>query len=51
MYFVLQVTPDYLKALLNVVPQGKASEQQLQQVSKLAALEHCAKDEISLPTM
>ncbi|XP_062841982.1 unconventional myosin-XV [Trichomycterus rosablanca] len=46
-----QVTPDYLKALLNVVPQGKVSEQQLQQVSKLAALQHCAKDGISLPTI
>uniref|UniRef100_A0A671S2H3 Unconventional myosin-XV-like n=1 Tax=Sinocyclocheilus anshuiensis TaxID=1608454 RepID=A0A671S2H3_9TELE len=45
-----QVSPDYLKGLLNVVPQGKASEQQLQQVSKLAALQHRAKDLIYLPT-
>ncbi|XP_066530593.1 unconventional myosin-XV [Hoplias malabaricus] len=46
-----QVYPDYLKALLNVVPQGRASEQQLQQVSKLAALQHRAKDSIHLPTI
>ncbi|KTF71391.1 hypothetical protein cypCar_00046637 [Cyprinus carpio] len=45
-----QVFPDYLKGLFNVVPQGKASEQQLQQVSKLAALQHRAKDLIYLPT-
>ncbi|XP_016361399.1 unconventional myosin-XV-like [Sinocyclocheilus anshuiensis] len=45
-----QVSPDYLKGLLNVVPQGKASEQQLQQVSKLAALQHRVKDSIYLPT-
>uniref|UniRef100_A0A9J7WWJ1 Myosin XVAa n=1 Tax=Cyprinus carpio carpio TaxID=630221 RepID=A0A9J7WWJ1_CYPCA len=45
-----QVSPDYLKGLLSVVPQGKASEQQLQQVSKLAALQHRAKDSIYLPT-
>ncbi|KAG2455499.1 MYO15 protein, partial [Polypterus senegalus] len=46
-----QVLPDYLKALLNFVPQGKMSDQQLQQVSKLAALQHRAKDSIYLPTM
>ncbi|KAB5531005.1 hypothetical protein PHYPO_G00135900 [Pangasianodon hypophthalmus] len=46
-----QVTPDYLKALLNVVPQSKLSEQQLQQVSKLAALQHRAKDTLSLPSL
>ncbi|KAF4074065.1 hypothetical protein AMELA_G00250400 [Ameiurus melas] len=46
-----QVTPDYLKALLNVVSQGRLSEQQLQQVSKLAALQHRAKDTISLPSL
>ncbi|XP_035261236.1 unconventional myosin-XV-like [Anguilla anguilla] len=46
-----QVLPDYLKALLNVLPQGKVSEQLLQQVSKLAALQHRAKDSIYLPTM
>lgn len=46
-----QVSPDYLKGLLNVVPQGKASEQQLQQVSKLAALQHRAKDSLYLPSI
>ncbi|XP_051789441.1 unconventional myosin-XV [Erpetoichthys calabaricus] len=46
-----QVLPDYLKALLNFVPQGKMSDQQLQQVSKLAALQHRAKDSIYLPTI
>ncbi|XP_067238478.1 unconventional myosin-XV isoform X1 [Chanodichthys erythropterus] len=46
-----QVSPDYLKGLLNVVPQGKASEQQFQQVSKLAALQHRAKDSLYLPTI
>ncbi|KAM9393773.1 unconventional myosin-XV-like [Pholidichthys leucotaenia] len=45
-----QVLPDYLKALLSVVPQGKASEQHLQQIARLASLQHCAKDAISLPT-
>lgn len=49
--FVPQVTPDYLKSLLNVVSQGRLSEQQLQQVSKLAALQHRAKDTISLPSL
>uniref|UniRef100_A0A8C9SPY2 Myosin XVA n=1 Tax=Scleropages formosus TaxID=113540 RepID=A0A8C9SPY2_SCLFO len=46
-----QVLPDYLKALLNVLPQGKASEQQLQQVSKLAALQHRASASVYLPTL
>ncbi|XP_051988166.1 unconventional myosin-XV-like [Xyrauchen texanus] len=46
-----QVSPDYLKGLLNVIPQGKASDQQLQQVSKLVALQHRAKDSIYLPTL
>ncbi|KAK3532493.1 hypothetical protein QTP86_018529 [Hemibagrus guttatus] len=46
-----QVTPDYLKALLNIVPQGRLTEQQLQQVSKLAALQHRAKDTLSLPNL
>ena len=46
----LQVLPDYLKALLNVVPQGKVTDQLLQQVSKLAALQHRAKDNIYVPT-
>ncbi|KAM6957849.1 unconventional myosin-XV [Aplochiton taeniatus] len=46
-----QVLPDYLKALLSLVPQGKASEQQLQQVARLAALQHRAKDSLYLPTL
>ncbi|KAK6312618.1 hypothetical protein J4Q44_G00182820 [Coregonus suidteri] len=46
-----RVLPDYLKALLSVVPQGKASEQQLQQLAKLAALQHRAKDTVFLPTI
>uniref|UniRef100_A0AAZ3NXN8 FERM domain-containing protein n=4 Tax=Oncorhynchus TaxID=8016 RepID=A0AAZ3NXN8_ONCTS len=45
------VLPDYLKALLSVVPQSKASEQQLQQLAKLAALQHRAKDTVFLPTI
>ncbi|KAM3863907.1 LOW QUALITY PROTEIN: unconventional myosin-XV [Diretmus argenteus] len=45
-----QVLPDYLKALLTVVPQGKASDQHLQQVARLAALQHRAKDTVYLPT-
>uniref|UniRef100_A0A4W4EFG4 MyTH4 domain-containing protein n=1 Tax=Electrophorus electricus TaxID=8005 RepID=A0A4W4EFG4_ELEEL len=46
-----QVAPDYLKGLLDVVLQGKVSEQQLQQVSKLAALQHRAKESVGLPTI
>ncbi|XP_042360382.1 unconventional myosin-XV [Plectropomus leopardus] len=46
-----QVLPDYLKALLSVVPQGKASDQHLQQIARLAALQHRAKDTIYLPTL
>ncbi|KAF3700423.1 Unconventional myosin-XV Unconventional myosin-15 [Channa argus] len=46
-----QVLPDYLKALLSVVPQGKASEQHLQQIARLAALQHRAKDAVYLPTL
>ncbi|XP_008286228.1 unconventional myosin-XV [Stegastes partitus] len=46
-----QVLPDYLKALLSVVPQGKASDQHLQQLARLAALQHRAKDTIYLPTI
>ncbi|XP_068193571.1 unconventional myosin-XV [Antennarius striatus] len=46
-----QVLPDYLKALLSVVPQGKVSEQHLQQIARLAALQHRAKDTVYLPTL
>ena len=48
---LLKVLPDYLKALLSVVPQGKASDQHLQQIARLAALQHRAKDTIYLPTL
>ncbi|XP_038136248.1 unconventional myosin-XV [Cyprinodon tularosa] len=46
-----QVLPDYLKALLGVVPQGKPSDQHMQQIARLAALQHRAKDAIYLPTL
>ncbi|XP_041943714.1 unconventional myosin-XV isoform X2 [Alosa sapidissima] len=46
-----QIYPDYLKGLLNVVPQGRLSDQQLQQVAKLAALQHRAKESAYLPTV
>lgn len=46
-----KVLPDYLKALLSIVPQGKASEQQLQQIARLATLQHRAKDSVYLPTV
>ncbi|KAB1266478.1 Unconventional myosin-XV [Camelus dromedarius] len=46
-----QVLPDYLKGLFSSVPAGRPSEQQLQQVSKLAALQHRAKDHFYLPTV
>uniref|UniRef100_A0A3B3HW44 MyTH4 domain-containing protein n=1 Tax=Oryzias latipes TaxID=8090 RepID=A0A3B3HW44_ORYLA len=45
------ILPDYLKALLSVVPLGKASDQHLQQIARLAALQHRAKDSIYLPTI
>lgn len=48
---VSEVLPDYLKALLSVVPQGQASEQHLQQIARLAALQHRAKDTVYLPTL
>lgn len=46
-----EVLPDYLKGLFSSVPAGRPSEQQLQQVSKLAALQHRAKDHFYLPTV
>ncbi|XP_051558226.1 unconventional myosin-XV [Myxocyprinus asiaticus] len=46
-----QILPDYLKGLLNVVPQGKISEQQFNQFAKLAALQHRAKDSLYAPTI
>ncbi|KAL2086433.1 hypothetical protein ACEWY4_017492 [Coilia grayii] len=45
-----QVLPDYLKGLLNVIPAGKVSEQQLHQVAKLAALQHRCKECMYSPT-
>ncbi|XP_065765747.1 unconventional myosin-XV [Muntiacus reevesi] len=45
-----QVLPDYLKGLFSTVPAGQPSEQQLQQVSKLAALQHRAKDHFYRPS-
>uniref|UniRef100_M3ZGT3 Myosin XVA n=1 Tax=Xiphophorus maculatus TaxID=8083 RepID=M3ZGT3_XIPMA len=46
-----QVLPDYLKALLGVVPQGKPSDQHMQQIARLGSLQHRAKDAIYLPTL
>ncbi|KAL6102536.1 myo15a [Pungitius sinensis] len=46
-----QVLPDYLKTLMSVVPHGKASDPQLQQIARLAALQHRAKDTVYLPTL
>ncbi|XP_041432611.1 unconventional myosin-XV [Xenopus laevis] len=45
-----QVLPDYLKGLFNVVAHMKPTEQQFQQISRLAALQHRAKDSVYLPT-
>ncbi|MBZ3882220.1 Unconventional myosin-XV [Sciurus carolinensis] len=46
-----QVLPDYLKGLFSSVPASRPSEQQLQQVSKLASLQHRAKDHFYLPSV
>ncbi|KAK7166705.1 hypothetical protein R3I93_006462 [Phoxinus phoxinus] len=46
-----QVLPDYVKGLLNIIPQGKISEQQFNQFAKLAALQHRAKDSLYTPTI
>ncbi|XP_014645274.1 PREDICTED: unconventional myosin-XV [Ceratotherium simum simum] len=46
-----QVLPDYLKGLFSSVPASRPSEQQLQQVSKLASLQHRAKDHLFLPSV
>ncbi|XP_071975982.1 unconventional myosin-XV isoform X2 [Engystomops pustulosus] len=45
-----QVLPDYLKGLFNVFSHAKPTEQQFQQISRLAALQHRAKDSVYLPT-
>ncbi|XP_066496960.1 unconventional myosin-XV [Tiliqua scincoides] len=46
-----QVLPDYLKGLFNTLPPTQLSEQQFQQISKLAALQHRAKESVYLPTL
>uniref|UniRef100_A0AAX7UBA0 Myosin XVAb n=1 Tax=Astatotilapia calliptera TaxID=8154 RepID=A0AAX7UBA0_ASTCA len=46
-----QILPDYCKGLLNVLPHGKVSDQQFHQISKLAALQHRAKDNIFIPSI
>uniref|UniRef100_M4AM36 Myosin XVA n=1 Tax=Xiphophorus maculatus TaxID=8083 RepID=M4AM36_XIPMA len=45
-----QILPDYQKGLLNVLSHGKVSDQQFHQMSKLAALQHRAKDNIYTPS-
>ncbi|GCB73718.1 hypothetical protein scyTo_0002799 [Scyliorhinus torazame] len=45
------IFPDYLKGLLHILNQDMMSDNQLQQVSKLAALQHRAKDSLYLPTI
>ncbi|XP_025938746.1 LOW QUALITY PROTEIN: unconventional myosin-XV [Apteryx rowi] len=45
-----QVLPDYLKGLFNVLPPARPGEQHFQQASKLAALQHRAKDGRCVPT-
>ena len=47
----IQILPDYRKGLLNILPPGKVSDQQFHQISKLAALQHRAKDILFIPTM
>lgn len=46
-----QVLPDYLKGLFSSAPACRPSEQQLQQASKLASLQHRAKDHAYLPSV
>ncbi|XP_048465678.1 unconventional myosin-XV [Rhincodon typus] len=46
-----QIVPDYLKGLFHVLNQDTMSESQLQQASKLAALQQRAKDSLYLPTI
>ncbi|KAK1331743.1 LOW QUALITY PROTEIN: hypothetical protein QTO34_009718 [Cnephaeus nilssonii] len=46
-----QVLPDYLKGLFSSMPAGQPREQQLQQVSKLASLQHRAQDRFYLPSI
>lgn len=46
-----QVLPDYQKGLFSSMPASRPSEQQLQQVSKLALLQHRAKGHSHLPSV
>ncbi|XP_061534898.1 unconventional myosin-XV [Phycodurus eques] len=46
-----QILPDYRKGLLNVLLPGKVSDQQFHQISKLAALQHRAKDIVFIPSI
>ncbi|KAJ8001329.1 hypothetical protein DPEC_G00168410 [Dallia pectoralis] len=46
-----QVLPDYRKGLMNIIPRGKVSEQQCLQTSKLSALQHRAKDILTIPSI
>ncbi|XP_068177193.1 unconventional myosin-XV [Antennarius striatus] len=46
-----QILPDYRKGLLSVLPHGNVSDQQFHQISKLAALQHRAKDVIFIPSI
>nr|XP_040043081.1 unconventional myosin-XV-like [Gasterosteus aculeatus aculeatus] len=46
-----QILPDYRKGLLNVLTLGKVSDQQFHQISKLAALQHRAKDVAFIPSI
>ncbi|KAM9693550.1 unconventional myosin-XV [Trichechus inunguis] len=46
-----QVLPDYLKGLFSSMLPSRPSEQQLQQVSKLALLQHRTKDHFYLPNV
>uniref|UniRef100_A0A8C2WAN1 MyTH4 domain-containing protein n=1 Tax=Cyclopterus lumpus TaxID=8103 RepID=A0A8C2WAN1_CYCLU len=46
-----QILPDYRKGLLNVLTHGKVSDQQFHQISKLAALQHRAKDIVFIPSI
>ncbi|XP_069763279.1 unconventional myosin-XV isoform X2 [Narcine bancroftii] len=46
-----QIVADYVKGLFHVLSRETISENKLQQVSKLAALQHRAKDSIYLPAI
>lgn len=48
---LLQALPDYLKGLFSSMPASRPSEQELQQVSKLASLQHRVKDHFYLPSL